>query len=135
MKEKIIGVIVFIFLAASGWLERITSFFVWLVTLNATDTTISAISEAFVKIATFAISYFLVGLIFNCLKLFNSTLMRVAYFAISTLISFALCFLIMLIEQYITIIAVILFLVIVMTFIIYLCVKLSVRRKKNANKL
>ena len=47
---------------------------------------------------TFAISYTLVGIIFNALGWFNSKIMSIAYFVISTLLGFALVYVVMLIE-------------------------------------
>ena len=56
--------------------------------------------EIFVKIAAWAISYSAVGILFNALGWFNSNAMKIAYFIISTLVSFALCYVVMLLETY-----------------------------------
>ena len=95
MKGKIIAIIaffVFIFVLTSGLFSGLVDFLVWLVTLNITQSNISMAGEIFVKIAAWAISYSAVGILFNALGWFNSNAMKIAYFIISTLVSFALCY-------------------------------------------
>lgn len=109
MKKAFFGIItlvVFIFLCTSGLIEPITRFFVWLVTLNMTESNVSIAGEIFVKIASFLISYSVVGAIFNRLGFFDSDIMKVVYFIISTLVSFVLCYLVMLFETYLLWIAI-----------------------------
>jgi len=81
---------------------------IWLFTLNETQSSVSIIGEIFVKIATFGITYSLVGFIFNSLGFFNSGIMKFAYFVISTLLSFGLCYVVVLIEKHILTIAIVL---------------------------
>lgn len=103
MKGKIIAIIsffVFIFVLTSGLFSGLVDFLVWLVTLNMTQSNISMAGEIFVKIAAWAISYSAVGILFNALGWFNSNAMKIAYFIISTLVSFALCYVVMLLETY-----------------------------------
>ncbi len=111
MKSKIIGLlslIVFVFLGTSGIFEGIANFMVWLVTLNSTQSEVSMVGEIFVKVATFAISFIAVRIIFNALAWFDSDAMKIAYFIISTIISFVLCYVVMLLETYIVAIAIVL---------------------------
>lgn len=105
--------IILIFLFASGLLgilfsilTHIMTFFVWLLTISMTEFGISPEEEIFVKIATFAISYGLVGALFGLVGGFKGKgdVMSIAYFIISTLIGFALSWLIMIIQQHILII-------------------------------
>ena len=103
MKGKIAAVIaflLFLFFFTSGLFEGIANFLTWLVTLNMAQSNISIAGEIFVKIAAWLISYTLVGIIFGALGWFHSVVMKFVYFIISTLVSFALCYIIMLLETY-----------------------------------
>ena len=128
MKSKIAGIlalIIFVFFITSGLFEGIMNFFVWLVTLNATQSSISATGEIFVKIASFVVSYTAVGILFNAIGWFNSDAMKFVYFIVSTLVSFALCYVVMLLETYLLYIAIGLgvLLLLIIGFIIVLCFK------------
>lgn len=103
MKGKIAAVIaflLFLFFFTSGLFEGIANFLTWLVTLNMAQSNISIAGEIFVKIAAWIISYTAVGIIFGALGWFHSDVMKFVYFIISTLVSFALCYIIMLLETY-----------------------------------
>ena len=103
MKHKIAGLlslIILLFVMTSGIFSHIVEFLCWLVTLNMTQSKISLAGEIFVKIVTWLLSYGFVGLIFNKLDWFNKGAMKFAYLVISTLLSFALCYVIMLMEKY-----------------------------------
>lgn len=109
MKNKVIGVVslfAFVFICTSGLFEGVMNFFIWLVTLNATQSTISKVGEIFVKTATFAISFATVGIISKVLNWFNGDLMSVGYFIVSTLVSFVLCYIVMLLETYLLYVAI-----------------------------
>ena len=128
MKSKIAGIlalIIFVFFITSGLFEGIMNFFVWLVTLNATQSSISAAGEIFVKIASFVVSYTAVGILFNAIGWFNSDAMKFVYFIVSTLVSFALCYVVMLFLTYLLYIAIGLgvLLLLIIGFIIVLCFK------------
>ena len=90
-----------------GFLEGFLDFMEWLFMLNSTQSEVSMAGEAFVKVATFVISYIVVGIVFNALGLFNSKIMKLAYFIVSTLVSFVLCYIVMLLEKYIVTIAIV----------------------------
>ena len=103
MQGKIIAIIsffVFIFVLTSGLFGGLVDFLVWLVTLNMTQSKVSMAGEIFVKIATWAISYSAVGILFNALGWFNSNAMKIVYLIISTVVSFALCYVVMILETY-----------------------------------
>ena len=128
MKSKIAGIlalIIFVFFITSGLFEGIMNFFVWLVTLNATQSSISVAGEIFVKIASFVVSYTAVGILFNFIGWFNSDAMKLVYFIVSTLVSFALCYVVMLLETYLLYIAIGLgvLLLLIIGFIIVSCFK------------
>lgn len=105
---SIAALIIFVFLCTSGLFEGITNFFVWLVTLNMTQSCVSTVGEIFVKVATFAITYTVVGIIFNAIGWFDSDAMKIVYFIISTLISFALCYVVMIFETHLLLLSIIL---------------------------
>lgn len=109
MKNKIagiIGLIAVIFLFTSGLFEWCTNVFVWLITLNYSSPTISVFGQLFVKYSTWIVTFTSVGIIFKSLNLFNSDAMKLVYFVVSTLISFALSYVVMILEQYAVYIAI-----------------------------
>ncbi len=113
----------------SGVFESVANFLVWLVTLNMTQSNVSIVGEIFVKIATWAISYIMVGLLFNSLGWFNSDAMKIAYFIISTLISFALCYVVMLLETYLLYIVIVA--VLLLAVLVGILIFSYIRRKRN----
>lgn len=132
MKGKIISILAFfalIFVLTSGVFESVANFLVWLVTLNMTQSNVSIVGEIFVKIATWAISYIMVGLLFNSLGWFNSDAMKIAYFIISTLISFALCYVVMLLETYLLYIVMVA--VLLLAVLVGILIFSYIRRKRN----
>ena len=132
MKAKIIGfisLIAFIFFCTSGLFTEIVDFFVWLVTLNASQSPVSATGEIFVKIASFVISYTIVGIVFNAIGWFDSDVMKVAYFIVSTLVSFALCYVVMLLETYLLYIAIILGAVLIGVICVMIFMNIREKRK------
>ena len=81
-------------------LEWIYNFFAWLFMLNMTSSEVSLGGAIIVRIATFVFTYTAVGALFNWLGWFNSKAMKLTYFIISTIVSFVLCYIVMLIETY-----------------------------------
>lgn len=104
----IIASIVLLLLLCSGIFADIVNFFLWLFTLQYITPETSIAGSIIVKILTFAVSYTLVGIIFNSLGWFNSKIMSIAYFIISTLLGFALSYVVMLIETHLLAIGIIL---------------------------
>ena len=92
--------IVLLLLLCSGIFVDIMEFFTWLFTLQYITPETSVAGSIIVKILTFAVSYTLVGIIFNALGWFNSKVMSIAYFVFSTLLGFALAYVVMLIETH-----------------------------------
>lgn len=131
MKGRIASIIVFllfIFILTSGLFEGIVNFLIWLVTLNMTQSNISMAGEIFVKIAAWIVSYTTVGIIFHALGWFNSDAMKFVYFIISTLVSFALCYVIMLLETYL--LYIVIGLGILLAGVIVLAIVLYIRHRK-----
>ncbi|MFA7435411.1 MAG: hypothetical protein WC006_03480 [Bacilli bacterium] len=135
LKSSIGGIILLILIATGIFsvILDVTGEFIklilWLFQLSLTDFGLSPTIEIIVKLSTFVLSYTIVGIIFNAIGLFNSNVMKFTYFVISTLIGFALSYVIMVLQKHIIIISwSILGLAIViatMIFVIYL------RQKRN----
>ena len=131
MKGRIAAIIVFllfIFIFTSGLFEGIFNFLTWLVTLNMTQSNISMAGEIFVKFATWIISYTVVGMIFHALGWFDSDAMKFVYFVISTLVSFALCYIVMLLETYL--LYIVIGLGVLLAIVIILAIVLYIRHRK-----
>ncbi|CCV65548.1 putative integral membrane protein [Paracholeplasma brassicae] len=110
--KSIIGGIILLILIATGVfsvLLDLTSEFIkltlWIFQLSLTDFGLSPSIEIIVKSLTFILSYALVGIIFSAIRLFNSDVMKYAYFVVSTMIGFALSALIMFLQEHIIIIS------------------------------
>lgn len=119
-------------LILSGGLAKLFEFFSWLFLLQNTQADISISGQIFVRIATLLLSYGLVGFIFNLIGFFNSKLMKIMYFFLSTLIAFGLSYLIMLMETYMQEIMIclgILLFIIVLVIVVFL-IK-TTRENKN----
>lgn len=105
--SALIGLIVLIFLYTSGLIDPITKVFVWLITIDSNSPSISIFVQLVAKFGTWIITYSLVGVLFNALGWFNSTAMKIAYFILSTIISFLLSWVIMILENYLLVIAIV----------------------------
>ena len=110
--KSIIGGIILLILIATGvfsFLLDLTGEFIklnlWLFQLSLTDFGLSPVMEVIIKLLTFIISYALVGIIFSALGLFDSDVMKYVYFVISTLIGFALSYVIMVLQKHIIVIS------------------------------
>ncbi len=124
-----LSAIVLFSLLCSGVLANIGRFFAWFFALQYSQPETSIAGGIIVRILTFVVSYSLVGIIFNVLGWFNSKAMSIVYFVVSTLISFALAYLVWTIEQYILIIGII-FGIIAIFAIAFLIVWFAFLRKK-----
>ena len=135
MKNKIagtIGLVTVIFLFTSGLFEWCTNVFVWLITLNYSSPTISVFGQLFVKYSTWIITFTTVGMIFKRLNWFDSDAMKLVYFVVSTIISFMLSYVVMILENYAVYIAIGLGLIILVLVLIITI--LYVKSKKKNNK-
>ena len=121
----ILSVVVLVLLLCSGVFADIIKFFTWLFTLKYITPNTSIACSIIVKVSTFVISYMLVGIIFNSLGLFNSKLMSIVYFIISTLIGFVLAYIVMIIEKHLLVIGIILgvIFIILSVFLIIIYIK------------
>lgn len=120
--------IVLLLLLCSGIFADIIEFFTWLFTLQYIAPETSIAGSIIVKVLTFAVSYTLVGLIFNSLNWFNSKVMSVVYFIVSALFGFALAYIVMLIENYLLEINIILGIVFVTSIVVLIIFKIKTKR-------
>lgn len=135
MKNKIagiIGLVAIIFLFTSGLFEWCTNVFVWLITLNYSSPTISVFGQLFVKYSTWIITFTTVGILFKSLNWFDGDAMKLVYFVVSTIISFVLSYVVMILENYAVYIAIGLGLIILVLVLIITI--LYVKSKKKNNK-
>jgi len=136
MKSKffsLLGLGVFIFVFTCGLFESITNVFVWLITLDLASPTISIIGQIFIKYSTWLITFYIVGVLFKSLGWYNSDAMKIVYFIISTIISFILSWIIMLLEKYLLYIAIIL-IVFVLTIIVISIIFYKKNKEKTMEK-
>ena len=105
--SALIGLIVLIFLCTCGLIEPITKVFVWLITIDSNSPDISIFGQLVTKYGTWIITYSLIGVLFNALGWFNSTAMKIVYLILSTIISFLLSWVIMILENYLLVIAIV----------------------------
>ena len=105
--SAIIGLIVLIFLCTYGLIEPITKVFIWLITIDSNSPDISIFGQLVTKYGTWIITYSLIGVLFNALGWFNSTAMKIVYLILSTIISFLLSWVIMILENYLLVIAIV----------------------------
>lgn len=122
--------ITLLLLLCSGIFADIIKFFTWLFTLQYISPDTSIIGSIIVKILTFAVSYTLVGIIFNALGYFNSKIMSVTYFIISTLLGFALAYIVMLIEKYLLEVGITLGMIFVVSIVIFIVVRIKKTKYK-----
>lgn len=135
MKNKIVGIIgliAVIFFLTSGLFEWCTNVFIWLITLNHSNSTISIFGQLFVKYATWIVTFSSVGIIFKSLNWFDSDAMKLVYFVVSTIISFVLSYVVMILENYAVYIAI--GLAVVILILIVIIVILYIKSKKQKDK-
>ena len=126
--KKISGLlasILLLLLLCSGVFADIIKFFTWLFTLQYITPETSIAGSIIVKVLTFAVSYTLVGLIFNSLGWFNSKVMSVAYFIISTLLGFVLAYIVMLIETHLLAIGITLGVIFVASVVVWIIIRIK----------
>lgn len=126
----ILSAIVLLLLLCSGALADIGNFFAWLFTLRYSQPDTSIAGGIIVRILTFVVSYGLVGIIFNSLGCFSSKTMSISYFIISTLLGFALAYVVWTIEQYILVIGKVLGVIAVLIIALFV-VKLILNKKAD----
>ena len=129
----IVGLVALVFICTSGLFEPITKVFVWFITLNFNAPTVSIMGQLVAKHGTWIVTYSLVGKLFKELGWFNSDAMKIIYFIISTIISFLLLWLIMILENYLWIIAIVIGSLLV-CFIILIITLHFINKKKGTEE-
>ena len=133
MKGRLLAILAFglvIFVITSGLFDSITKVAVWLVTLDMNAPTISIVGQLIVKYGTWIITFLLVGSLFELLGCFNSKVMSIIYVILSTVISFLLSWLVMLIEQYLLFIVIAIVVLLTVSIVIIILVKKHKQRKE-----
>lgn len=125
----LIGTIILILLLCSGIFTDIIKFFTWLVCLDYLSPDVSLAGAIIIIVLIFFISYALVVFIFNLIGLFNSRIIKLTYFIISTLLSFALSYIVMCIERYW--ISILIVISILLVFICVIWVAFVTKERKN----
>lgn len=110
--------------------EKVGKLMVWLVEINFEESPLSIVGQIICRVLAFAVSYSVVGVLFQWVGWFNGTAMRVAYILISFMASLVLSYIIMVIEQHTVLICVIL--AATSTFAIALIV---IKRRNEQKKL
>ena len=136
MKGKFIAfiaLIILIFLCTSGLVEPITKVFVWLITLDFSSPEISIFGQLVVKYGTWLITFALVKIVFDSLGWFNSTAMKIVYAILSMVFSFLLSWIIMILENYLLVIAIVVgVLLIVVLGVFIICFVHSKKKNEEA---
>jgi len=125
----ILAGIVLLLLLCSGIFTDILKFFTWLFTLQYVTPETTVAGSIIVKVLTFLVSYTLVGLIFNALGWFNSKVMSIAYFVVSTLLGFVLAYIVMLIETHLLAIGITLGVILLLAVGVWIAI--AVKNKNN----
>ena len=123
--------IVLLLLLCSGIIADIIEFFTWLFMLQYITPETSIAGGIIVRWLTFAVSYSLVGLIFNSLGWFNRKSMSVLYFIVSTLLGFVLAYIVMLIETYLLEIGIVLGTIFVASIISLIIIRIKSKCLSN----
>lgn len=125
--------IAILILLCSGVFADLVKFFAWLFTLqySAPDTSIAG--GIIVRVLTFLISYGLVGVLFTAFDWLNSKAMKILYFIVSTLVAFALAYLVWTIETYIVIIGIVMAIILV-GVIIFFAANFVISKRKESKK-
>lgn len=123
-----------IILLLSGGFAKLFQFFGWLFLLEYSQADISVGGQIFVRIATFFLSYGIVGLIFHFIGFFNSKVMSAVYIILSTLIGFGLNYIVMLIESHIKIVLMVMGALLGALIVFFIVLFIVKRRRKTINE-
>lgn len=135
--KRLIGVIstlALLVLLCTGVFSNIPAFFSWLFMLQQLAPETSVVGSIVVRLLTFAVSYSLTGLIFSVLGLFESRIMSVVYFVVSTLFGFAIAYVVRSVEQNALLIIVILSVVFVASISLVIFLIARERRKMSGDQ-
>ena len=134
--KKVIGTIagiVFLLLLSSGIFVKIVEFGTWFFMLQYSGPETSIPGEIAVRLLTFLVSYGLVGIIFEIFGFYNSRLMKISYFVISTIVGFIFAYIVWTIEGHLLIIEIVLA-AIATLIIVFFVIRTVVRKRKKIDK-
>jgi len=120
MKKIVAPILGFVFLFLFCWLVEsgifgsIINFFTWLFTYNYSNNGLNNAFALISKLMIFGITYPLVGLIFSSLGWFNSKIMAVVYFILSTLLAMLICPVLKLIQDNIVTVGIVLLVIFIL---------------------
>ena len=132
--KKVIGIIagiVFLLLLSSGIFAKIVEFGTWFFMLQYSGPKTSIGGEIVVRALTFLVSYGLVGIIFEIFGLYNSRLMKIGYFVISTIAGFILAYVVWTIEEHLLIVGIVLAAIAVLIIVLFVIRTIVHKRKKT----
>ena len=100
-ERKYLGfIIILAIFSVPSLVNMVTKLLVWLVKINFDESPLSITGQIVCRVLSFAVSFCLVGAIFQGIGWFNSKAMRIAYFFVSLAVSFVLSYIIMVYEQH-----------------------------------
>lgn len=129
---SLVTLYVFCLIISSGLFSDIAKFFTWLFAYNLSDNGLNNAFTLVSKLMIFAITYPLVGLIFNLLGWFNSKVMSIVYFILSTLLAMLLCPVLKFVQDNIVAIGIVL--IVLFLVIIGLIIFANIKEKKGVLK-
>lgn len=113
--RKLIGLLVTIVIISTGLYKPLWKLFSWLILSNYTPSSLSLPGDIFVRLATFAVTFAIVGALFSEIGWFDKGAMKVTYFVLSTLVSLGLSWIVMVFETHIQIILLIIMILLLAT--------------------
>ena len=127
----IISSIIILLLLSSGIFKDIVYFFLWLFALEHMQPDVSIAGAIIIRALTILVSYGLIGVIFNAIGLFDSRLMKLSYFIVSTLLGFVIAYIIWTIEQYWIVICIVLGILLLLIIVYYLLDRFLFSKKES----
>ena len=132
---SLLGLALVIFVITSGLFECITKVAIWLITLDMEAPAISIVGQIIAKYGTWAITFILVGSLFEFIGWFNSKAMAIVYAATSIVVSFVLSWVIMIIEQYLLFIVIGIIILLAISIAVLIIVRKRNKKKEEQNDL
>ena len=120
---SIIGYFILLTILFSGLWEPLVKVITWLVTQNMKDSGLSIAGEIIVKVATWFISFGLVGIVFDAIGYHNKARMSAAYTIISLIVSLALSYVVMLLEKHFIAVLIAAVVILAVVIIVTICLK------------
>ena len=123
-------VIALLLLLSTGIFTNLLAFFEWLILLKNAEPSISVAGSIIVRLLVFFVSFGIVGLLFSSIESRNKIPMKIAYFVISTLLSFILSYIVWTIEEYIIVIGIILGVLLIIIVALFVVIIILNKKKE-----